>query len=87
MLRNDPTRIELKIDDLEEYEIVKKENLEGQQKTAGESGNSVNSSLHLTGADSFGIMLPLGNRPETIHARIGYDPKPTPQSSGLPIHR
>ena len=77
MLRRTPTRIELKIDDLEEFEAAKKarELEQKKQKAAAESGNS---SI---------IVTPevVGNKSRTdVHQRIGYDPKPLPQPSRLP---
>uniref|UniRef100_A0A0B7ANG9 Anaphase-promoting complex subunit CDC26 n=1 Tax=Arion vulgaris TaxID=1028688 RepID=A0A0B7ANG9_9EUPU len=71
MLRRKPTRIELKMSDLEEYETVKKER-EAAAKTSKVD-------LNLTPE-----MFTAKNRMEIIHARIGYDPKPLPQPSTLP---
>jgi anaphase-promoting complex subunit 12 len=71
MLRRKPTRIELKISDLEEYEAVKKER-EAAAKTSKVDPN-------LTPE-----MYAAKSRMDIIHARIGYDPKPLPQPSTLP---
>ncbi|ESO92824.1 hypothetical protein LOTGIDRAFT_190326 [Lottia gigantea] len=84
MLRRDPTRIELKIDDLEEYNNMKKESLEADSKTKSACSDGTSAT---PAQDSFDFGLPLRTRTEIIHSRIGYDPKPTPTSSGLPIHR
>lgn len=79
MLRRTPTRIEVKIDDLEEYDAVKKarELEQKQKKAAAES---------VSGASSV-VVTPevVGSKSRTdVHQRIGYDPKPLPQPSHLP---
>ncbi|KAF4072914.1 anaphase-promoting complex subunit CDC26 isoform X1 [Ictalurus punctatus] len=78
MLRRKPTRLELKLDDTEEFESVKKE-LESRKKqrdevdvvgvTPSEMSGSVGGSDGKT-------------REQTIHERIGY--KPHPKSNTLP---
>lgn len=74
MLRRNPTRIELKINDLEEYENMKKE-LEQKKEPK-----------------SFPLESPTPDSLEArtninmVHSRIGFDPKPLPQPSRLPIH-
>lgn len=78
MLRRTPTRIEFKIDDLDEYEAYKKKvQLEKSQKVAAENSN---------GGGSVAItpeVVGSKNRVD-VHQRIGYDPKPLPQPSRLP---
>ncbi|OWF56102.1 Anaphase-promoting complex subunit CDC26 [Mizuhopecten yessoensis] len=75
MMRRNPTRIELKLDDFQEYTEMKREKEEqNKQKQLLEQ-----------------IQPPSGNmdsrsRTEMVHERIGYDPKPLPQPSRLPIH-
>ena len=76
MLRRNPTRIEHKIDDLEEYENFKKEKeneLRKQKLSLNDSALS----------DNFEPCV--RSRTEAVHARIGYDPKPLKQPSRLPI--
>jgi anaphase-promoting complex subunit 12 len=74
MLRRTPTRVEFKIDDLDEYEAFKKKlQVEKSQKSAAES--------------SSGQVTPeiVGSKSRVdVHQRIGYDPKPLPQPSRLP---
>ncbi|KAL4225588.1 anaphase promoting complex subunit cdc26 [Mactra antiquata] len=61
MLRRNPTRIELKLIDIEkEYEVMKKER-ENQQNMASTSTDTPTTSKTKT---------------DLIHERIGYDPKP-----------
>ncbi|KAK7482890.1 hypothetical protein BaRGS_00025923 [Batillaria attramentaria] len=78
MLRRTPTRIELKIDDLEEFEAVKKarELEQKQKKTLAESASP---SMHATPE-----VVGNKSRMDTVFQRIGYDPKPLPQPSRLP---
>ena len=76
MLRRDPTRIELKLIDIEkEYEMMKKEK-EQEQK------NKILTEL----PSSMDTPSTFRSKTEMIHERIGYDPKPKPQpSSKRPI--
>jgi len=71
MLRRKPTRIELKIDDLEEYNKKVKER---------ESANRMSKDdPNVTPV----VYNSAKSRMDMIHARIGYDPKPLPQPSTL----
>ncbi|TSL28224.1 Anaphase-promoting complex subunit CDC26 [Bagarius yarrelli] len=77
MLRRKPTRLELKLDDIEEFESVKKE-LESRKKQRDDvdvvvTPNEMSSSVG--GSDG-------KSREQTIHERIGY--KPHPKSNTLP---
>ena len=72
MKRRDPTRIELKLDDIQEYEQMKRE-LE-KNKAADESNTEMQESTSGNGPDSNGAGIQ--SRAETIHRRIGYDPAP-----------
>ena len=72
MKRRDPTRIELKLDDIQEYEQMKRE-LE-KNKAADESNTEMQESNSGNGPDSNGAGIQ--SRAETIHRRIGYDPAP-----------
>nr|XP_019967434.1 PREDICTED: anaphase-promoting complex subunit CDC26 [Paralichthys olivaceus] len=82
MLRRKPTRLELKIDDTEEFESVKKE-LEARkrQREEAESGGGVGGSSVISvdiiggGASSSSTAA---SRVELINERIGYKPHPKP---------
>ncbi len=80
MLRRKPTRIELKIDDLEEWYTRKKE-LESQKKSQqplpiAASGDS----------SAFDATPDAKTKKEMIQQRIGYDPRPVVQPGRLPTH-
>ncbi|KAI8770577.1 anaphase-promoting complex subunit 12 [Biomphalaria glabrata] len=66
MIRRKPTRIELKIADIEEYDAIKKEREAAAKSSKAETDTSPE-------------VLNAKKRMETIHARIGYDPKPVYQ--------
>ena len=74
MKRRDPTRIELKLDDIQEYEQMKRD-LEMQQK---EKEGTAESEANTDMMESTGPGNNAGakSRAETIHRRIGYDPAP-----------
>ncbi|GFR73456.1 anaphase-promoting complex subunit CDC26 [Elysia marginata] len=72
MLRRKPTRIELKISDLEEYEAVKKEK-EAAKNAATKSDPESTPNLYNS-----------KSRMEAVHARIGYLPRPFPQTNIIP---
>lgn len=75
MLRRDPTRIELKLIDIEkEYELIKKER---------DQGNKIQILTELP--SSMDTPTTFKTKTEMVHERIGYDPKPKPQPSKLPI--
>jgi len=74
MLRRHPTRIELKLEDLEEFEEKKQERK--QQNNASTSDMATPDQSNIT---------PKTKR-DMIHERIGYDPQPLLQPSRLPIH-
>lgn len=76
MLRRHPTRIELKLDDLEEFEEKKQERK--QQQSASTIGAEFKT-------PDQSAMTPKTKR-EMIHERIGYDPQPMLQPSRLPLH-
>lgn len=69
MFRRNPTRIELKLDDLQEYENLKKEI---------EEKKSSNLSMDMEASDSKYSLQDHGNsaRNKLIHERIGYSPQP-----------
>ncbi|XP_006782288.1 anaphase-promoting complex subunit CDC26 [Neolamprologus brichardi] len=85
MLRRKPTRLELKIDDTEEFESVKKE-LEARkrQREEAESGGGVGGASVIGvdviggGASASASSSTAASRAELINDRIGYKPHPKP---------
>ncbi|KAG7498768.1 anaphase-promoting complex subunit CDC26 [Solea senegalensis] len=85
MLRRKPTRLELKIDDIEEFESIKKE-LEARkrQREEAESGGGVGGSSVIGvdiiggGASASASSSTAASRTELINERIGYKPHPKP---------
>ncbi|TDH02493.1 hypothetical protein EPR50_G00173830 [Perca flavescens] len=83
MLRRKPTRLELKIDDTEEFESVKKE-LEARkrQREEAESGGGVGGasviSADVIGGGASASSSTAASRAELINERIGYKPHPKP---------
>lgn len=74
MLRRNPTRIEHKLIDIEkEYEVLKKERESERNKVLADIPSTSDTPTSLK------------TKTELIHERIGYDPKPKPQPSRLPI--
>lgn len=73
MIRRDPTRIELKLEDIQEYEQMKRKmEEEKKQKSTG-------SPMDASGAiapDAADHPLTSKTKTEIIHERIGYDPAP-----------
>jgi len=78
MIRRDPTRIELTLDDIQEYHIkVKQEN--EAKRTASKTANSTNlldSSTTSAANGNAGNVPPLKSRAENVHERIGFNPMP-----------
>ncbi|KAG9472537.1 anaphase-promoting complex subunit CDC26 [Eleutherodactylus coqui] len=74
MLRRKPTRLELKLDDIEEFESIRKD-LESRKKQREEV--DLSSSEPDPGAP---LSADLKAREQTIHDRIGYKPQPKPNS-------
>ena len=73
MLRRNPTRIEVKLDDLEEFNQMKEDKeFEQAKQTLGSND------WHTPTQDS---LMDTRTITEFIHERIGYDPKPHPQPS------
>ncbi|KAK2887831.1 anaphase-promoting complex subunit CDC26 [Channa argus] len=84
MLRRKPTRLELKIDDTEEFESVKKE-LEARKRQreeaesgGGAGGTSVVTVEVATGGASASSST--ATRVELINERIGFKPHPKPST-------
>lgn len=80
MIRREPSRIMLRLEDLEEFEEFKKE-YEQKRRAQQEVGLPSNNELpatntlgesSMTGAE----MLDPAARQKRIHARIGFDPSP-----------
>ncbi|KAM9841756.1 anaphase-promoting complex subunit CDC26 [Aulostomus maculatus] len=78
MLRRKPTRLELKIDDTEEFESIKKE-LEARkrQREEAESGGSVGGAPVIS-VEASPSSSTAASRVELINERIGYKPHPKP---------
>ncbi|XP_041094406.1 anaphase-promoting complex subunit CDC26 [Polyodon spathula] len=70
MLRRKPTRLELKLDDIEEFDMVKKE-LESRKKQQEEV--DVVGGASAASSDS-------KSRDQLINERIGYKPHPKPNN-------
>lgn len=77
MLRRKPTRLELKLDDTEEFESVKKE-LESRKKQREEVDVvGVATSSEMAGSTGGGDIK---TREQMINERIGYKPHPKPNT-------
>ncbi|NXM56825.1 CDC26 protein, partial [Illadopsis cleaveri] len=80
MLRRKPTRLELKLDDIEEFESVRKE-LESRRKQRDEGEVAA-------GGEEAAAIGALGtehkSREQLINDRIGY--KPQPKAGGRTAH-
>ena len=77
MLRRKPTRIDLILDDFEEWSNLRKEKQVAANATqTGQAGQCAP-------VDS---EIAQRQKRDMIHERIGYDPKPLPQPSRLLIH-
>ncbi|CAJ0968514.1 unnamed protein product [Ranitomeya imitator] len=75
MLRRKPTRLELKLDDIEEFENIRKD-LESRKKQREE----VDLSSNEPDAAAVPLSTDAKTREQTIHDRIGYKPQPKPNS-------
>ncbi|KAF7642003.1 hypothetical protein LDENG_00266410 [Lucifuga dentata] len=81
MLRRKPTRLELKIDDTDEFESIKKE-LEARKRQREEAesaaaGGATAYSVELVGGGA-SVSSTAASRAELINERIGYKPHPKP---------
>ncbi|CAI5794220.1 anaphase-promoting complex subunit CDC26 [Podarcis muralis] len=74
MLRRKPTRLELKLDDIEEFDGARKE-LESRRKR--EEVDVVGGS---DGEGALGLSTDHKSREQMIHDRIGYKPQPKPNN-------
>ncbi|NXV49559.1 CDC26 protein, partial [Uria aalge] len=84
MLRRKPTRLELKLDDIEEFESIrkdlesrKKQREEAEAAAAGEEAAAAAAAAMALGADH-------KSREQMINDRIGY--KPQPKAGGRAAH-
>merc|ERR1712018_779018 len=78
MIRRDPTRIELTLDDIQEYHLRVKQDNE-TKRNSSKVGNSTNLLDGSTSGDSgaTGSNIPITKtRAENIHERIGFNPAP-----------
>ncbi|XP_047685712.1 anaphase-promoting complex subunit CDC26 [Prionailurus viverrinus] len=75
MLRRKPTRLELKLDDIEEFESIRKdlENRKKQKEEVDVVGIS-------DGEGAIGLSSDPKNREQMINDRIGYKPQPKPNN-------
>ncbi|XP_032055998.1 anaphase-promoting complex subunit CDC26 [Aythya fuligula] len=84
MLRRKPTRLELKLDDIEEFEGVRKD-LEGRKKQREEAEAAAGEEAAAAAAAT---ALALGtehkSREQLVNERIGY--KPQPKAGGRAAH-
>ncbi|NXL78973.1 CDC26 protein, partial [Leptocoma aspasia] len=76
MLRRKPTRLELKLDDIEEFESVRKE-LESRRKQRDEAEAAA-------GGEEAALGTEHKSREQLINDRIGY--KPQPKAGGRTAH-
>ena len=81
MLRRKPTRIELKLEDMDEWHAYKKEK---EQEKKSQSMASSDSPIH--GASTTDSANLAKSRRELVHERIGYNPRPLNQQSRVSIH-
>ncbi|KAM9176611.1 anaphase-promoting complex subunit CDC26 [Mergus octosetaceus] len=86
MLRRKPTRLELKLDDIEEFEGVRKD-LEGRKKQREEAEAAAGEEAAAAAAAA-ATALALGtehkSREQLVNERIGY--KPQPKAGGRAAH-
>lgn len=81
MLRRKLTRIELKLDDLDEWNAVRKDREKDLEKRLLNSSKNGESESPM-----FGTGDPSKSKKDVIHERIGYDPRPQPQTSRPPLN-
>ncbi|XP_005295645.1 anaphase-promoting complex subunit CDC26 [Trachemys scripta elegans] len=75
MLRRKPTRLELKLDDIEEFESIRKdlESCKKQREDVDEVGAG-------DGEGAIGLSNDHKSREQMINDRIGYKPQPKPNN-------
>ena len=74
MIRRDPTRIELTLDDIQEYHLRVKQEAEAK-RTSSKMGGA-NNVLDRSVSGEGGATVAAKIRTETVHERIGYNPTP-----------
>ena len=77
MIRRDPTRIELTLDDIQEYHLRVKQEAEAKRTSSKIGGTSSVVDTSVSGES--GATVVAKTKTETVHERIGYNP--TPRSS------
>ncbi|XP_071403574.1 anaphase-promoting complex subunit CDC26 [Centroberyx affinis] len=81
MLRRKPTRLELKMDDTEEFESVKKElearKRQREEESSAAGGGASSISINVIGGGASASST-TASRAELINERIGYKPHPKP---------
>ncbi|NXF66275.1 CDC26 protein, partial [Ciccaba nigrolineata] len=82
MLRRKPTRLELKLDDIEEFESVRKD-LESRKKQR-EDAEGVAPGEEAAAAAAIALGADHKSREQIINDRIGY--KPQPKAGGRAAH-
>ncbi|KAM9271139.1 anaphase-promoting complex subunit CDC26 [Morus bassanus] len=87
MLRRKPTRLELKLDDIEEFESIRKD-LESRKKQREEAEAAAAGEEAAAAAAAAAAAMALGtdhkSREQMINDRIGY--KPQPKAGGRAAH-
>ncbi|NWZ20075.1 CDC26 protein, partial [Asarcornis scutulata] len=85
MLRRKPTRLELKLDDIEEFEGVRKD-LEGRKKQREEAEAAAGEEAAAAAAAATALALGTEHksREQLVNERIGY--KPQPKAGGRVAH-
>ncbi|NWT42979.1 CDC26 protein, partial [Chroicocephalus maculipennis] len=82
MLRRKPTRLELKLDDIEEFESIRKD-LESRKKQR-EEADAAAAGEEAAAAAAMALGTDHKSREQMINDRIGY--KPQPKAGGRAAH-
>ncbi|NXV24633.1 CDC26 protein, partial [Cepphus grylle] len=83
MLRRKPTRLELKLDDIEEFESIRKD-LESRKKQREEAEAAAAGEEAAAAAAAMALGADHKSREQMINDRIGY--KPQPKAGGRAAH-
>ncbi|NXN54810.1 CDC26 protein, partial [Rynchops niger] len=83
MLRRKPTRLELKLDDIEEFESIRKD-LESRKKQREEADAAAAGEEAAAAAAAMALGTDHKSREQMINDRIGY--KPQPKAGGRAAH-
>lgn len=79
MIRRDPTRIELTLDDIQEYHLRVKQEAEAKRNASKVDGTSniLDGSVATNGTSPHGSTVQTNKtRTENVHERIGFNPAP-----------